>query len=226
MRLILLIASQAFFLWMFLSTAALEHMAEAGRFSNPDMARHYASQWRHGMAGIWPVCAPGFFGAAAAAWFWSFGMPLGRLIPGILLVTLAALAIAGVLTSAGTLLILRDFEHDTGIRAQGPALGPTLRGIATAWYSLVAWNALVLSAQRALWWRSYRPLLVPLVFNAVLVAIRPFTFDDLVSGWLHRASSGNPGALASLIAIPGLIAVLIQRQLAWEQRGGGHAGVV
>jgi hypothetical protein len=218
MRLILLVGAQAFFLWMFLSSASLEHMAEAGRFANPEAASRYASQWRHGMAGIWPVCAPGFFAAAAAAWFWSLGMPLRRLIPGILAVTLAALAVAAVFTGYGAALVLRDFEHDTGIRAQGSALGPTLRGTLTAWYSLVAWNALVLSAQRALWWRSYRPLLAPVVFDAVLLAIRPFTFDDLVSGWLHRAFSGDLGALSSLIAIPGVAAVLVHRQLAWERK--------
>jgi len=226
MRLLLLIGAQTFFLWMFLSSACLEHMAEAGYFESPERALHYASQWRHGMAGIWPVCAPGFFGAAAAAWFWSLGMPLRRLIPGMLAASVAALAIAGVFTGAGAALVLRDFERDTGIRTQGVLLAPTLRGTMIAWYSLVAWSALVVSAQRALWRRSYRPLLVPLVLDAILAAVRPFTFDDLVSGWLDRAGSGNPGAVGSLIAVPALAGVLVRSQLAWERRGGRCDGLV
>ena len=45
--------------------------------------------------------------------------------------------------------------------------------------TLAAWSAVVVAIHRTVWWRSWKPLAVPALLEAVLFAVRPFTLDDL-----------------------------------------------
>ena len=219
-----LLAAQAFFLWMFLSTEPLERMAEAGRVRGglPGEVRasayRYAAEWRHGLAGGWPLYVPGFFAAAVVTWFWSFWRSLRRLIPecaGILCLALVAGLLAAPL---GAELVARGFERETGLGCARPLPGPSAQGAMVGLCTLVAWTVVVLSCHRALWWRSYRPLLAPVLADLALVFARPFTFDDLVAVWVQRALGGQPLAIVSLLLVPTVAVFLVQAHLASERR--------
>ena len=216
--------SQAFFLWMFLSTQGVERMADAGLLAGPSeaalnsLAYAYASRWRHGFCGFSPFYMPGFFAVSIATWFWSVGRPLRRLIPEGLAILGAALLAAILLSSAGAAIFLGDLERATGIVPRGAPWGPGFRGAAGASYTLIAWSAVVLAIHRTVWWRSWKPLAVPALLEAVLFVVRPFTLDDLSREWLAEAFSGNARAIGSLAAAPAVLAILVWRQLDWQRR--------
>jgi hypothetical protein len=219
-----MLASQTLFLWTYLAATGLEQMAAAGEIAFPggqprlDAAYRYAAEWRHGLTGLWPVYVPGFFAAALAVWFWSIGRPIRELLPELLLIMLAALAIAAALSPYGTALVIADFAASAAIVATAPPPAAGARGMILGFYSLLCWNAVVLAAHRALWGRSLRPLVIPVVLDAILILVRPFTFDDLVSTWTYRALAGQPAAVVYLLAVPALATLMVYRQLAWERR--------
>ncbi len=218
-----LFLSQAFFLWMFLSTQGVERMADAGVLAGSGdadtnrLAYAYASQWRHGFCGFSPFYMPGFFFVSIATWCWSIGRPLRRLIPEGLITLCVALVAALLFYSAGAAIFLGDLRQDAGIVPRGVPWGPGLRGAAAAFYTLLAWSAVVLAIHRAVWWRSWKPLAVPMLLEAVLFVVRPFTLDNLSREWLHEVCSGNARAIASLAAVPAAVAILVWRQLAWQR---------
>jgi hypothetical protein len=225
-RRVLLWCSQALFLWMFFSTSVLERMADASVFQAPAAAGTrtivygYAAEWRHGLAGLWPVYVPGFFAVTVAAWAWSIGRPLKRLLPELLLLTGAAGACAFLLTPEGTRLALRDLHRELGIASAASGFNVSAQGVVLGIYSLLAWSAVVLACHRALWWRSLWPLLVPAAMDSLLFFIRPYTLDELVSTWLGRVSKGNLRAILCFAAVPGISAWLVAMHLRWEKRVG------
>ncbi len=220
----LLFAAQAFFLWMFFSTQGLERLAYAGACSGAATAAvraaayRYAAEWRHGLSGGWPVYVPGFFIAAAVTWFWSFGRPLRKLVPECAVIMTAATLAALAASPAGLRAVLDSFYADAGIACRGAVPPPEVAPVAIAVYTLVAWTILVLSCHRALWCRNYWPLIFPVIADAVLIVVRPFTFDDLMTTWFSRARQGEPIALASFALVPAISMVMVWGQLAWERR--------
>jgi hypothetical protein len=219
-----LFLAQAFFLWTFLSTQGAERMADAGLLAGFDpagierLAYSYASRWRHGFCSFWPFYMPGFFAVSIATWFWSMGRPLRKLIPEALAIMSAALVAALAFSSVGAALFFADLERDTAIVPRGVVLGAGLRGAAGGFYTLVAWSAVVLAIHRSVWWRSWKPLAVPALLEAVLFAVRPFTLDDLSGEWFRAVVSGNARAVGSLAAAPFVLAALIYWQVAWQRR--------
>jgi hypothetical protein len=223
MRGLLLLLAEAFFLWMFLSTTPLERMADAGRIEGgpPDEVREltyrYVAEWRHGLAGGWLLYVPGFFATAVATWFWSFGRSLRDLIPEYAAVTCLALVLAVLQTPAGTKLSCAGLVRDSALVCAPPFPALGFQGVMTGLYTLIAWSIVVLASHRALWWRSYWPLIVPVVTDVVLIMVRPFTFDDLVNTWIRQALSGQAIASLSLLLVPAVSAWLVLAQLAWER---------
>ena len=104
---VLMLAAQSLFLWMFFSTYTLEGMADAGALPvDRTTAYRYAAEWRHGLAGDWPLFVPGFFAVAVATWFWAFGRSLRVLLPRLAGYIAAAAVLALLLSGAGGLVPL------------------------------------------------------------------------------------------------------------------------
>jgi DNA-directed RNA polymerase subunit RPC12/RpoP len=218
---VLMLAAQSLFLWMFFSTQGLEQMADAGALPVArETAYRYAAQWRHGLAGEWPLFVPGFFAVAVATWFWAFGRSLQNLLPRLAGYIVAATLVALVLSGVGGDIVLRDFLRETGVFARAAPAWPSVGGIGVGMYTIAAWNAVILAAHRALWWRSPWPLAVPAAMDAVLMVIRPFTFGDLVNTWWERTANGDPIAVVSLAAVPVLATWMAICHFSWE--GGQH----
>ena len=216
---VLMLAAQSLFLWMFFSTQGLELMADAGDLPvDRATAYRYAAEWRHGLAGEWPLFVPGFFAVAVATWFWAFGRSVRALLPRLAGYMAVATLVALGLSGAGRDIVLRDFLRETGVCARAAPVWPSMQGIGIGLYTLAAWNAVILASHRALWWRSLWPLAVPVAMDAVLIVIRPFTFGDLVKTWWERSAHGDPTAVVSLAGVPLLATWMAMRQLSWEQR--------
>ena len=220
-----LFLAQAFFLWMFFASQGLERLADAGACSGAAgptelraAAYRYAAEWRHGLSGGWPLYVPGFFLAAVVTWFWSFGRALRKLVPECL-ATMAIAYVAALATApAGTHAVIQAVAADMGIICRGAVLAPTIVQSAVGIYTLAAWTILVLACHRALWWRKYWPLAIPVATDGILIALRPFTFDDLVATWFTRVSRGELLAVVSLILVPAISLFMVWRQLVWERR--------
>jgi hypothetical protein len=146
------------------------------------------------------------------------GRPSRELVPELLWIMAAALAVATVFAPSGTARVVADFAAAEGIIAQSSLPAAGMRGMLLGFYSLLCWNAVVLAGQRALWRRSLWPLVLPVALDLILVVVRPFTFDDLISTWAKRALAGNPAAVGYLLAVPVLAGLMVQQQLAWERR--------
>jgi hypothetical protein len=225
LALIFLFAAHAFFLWMFMAAEGLERMADAGRISgSPEvdvsaLAYQFAAEWRHGMAGGWPLYVPGFFVAAIATWLWSGSRTLRRqLAEGIGIMSLAT-ATAMLVASVGARRIVVAFEHESGLRCEGVPPGPSAVGIVLGLYTLLAWSTVIVGSQRAIATRSVRPLGVPIALNALLFFLRPFSdLSGLTTLWGERVLQGNGIAIASLLAIPGAVTFMGWHQVLSERR--------
>ena len=211
---LLLVGTQALFLWMFLAADPLEQLAASGALGNRpgtiEAAFAFAAAWRHGMASNSPVYMPGFFAVAAVTWL--FARVSGRreimaFVGGLG----AALGIAFAAAPAGTLQVLAGFHAETGIP---PAASPpaSSRAIFSGLYTLLTWTAFIVGLRAALERRSLLPLLPVPILTAVLIAIRPWTVDDFTSVWWRRAGQGDLVALGSAALIPVLAACLVARR--------------
>jgi hypothetical protein len=166
--LVLLCGAQLLFLWMFFAADGLEHAATAGYLYSNDgrdvarIASQYASDWRHGMAGGWPVYVPGFFAVAIATWVWPGKRSVKRLLVEALCISLASTVVAMFLAPAGTAQIMKAFRSDWDIQLVGHLDGPTYRGIGHGLNTLLTWTVFVLSSKKALHRKSFRPFLLPL----------------------------------------------------------------
>jgi hypothetical protein len=219
-----LFASQGLFLWMYLSTHSVEGLAQAGLLEGgrdialSELTARYAAEWRHGLVGLWPVYVPGFLAVTITTWLWSIGRSLHRVDLELAVISGLALGAASLLTPIVAQLVLRDMRNELGVVAMGPPGGPTITGVLLAIYSLLAWNAFVVSCHRLLWRRSLLPLLVPVILDLILYVIRPFTADDLVATWFGRAAAGDVLACTWLAAVPVLATLLIVAELRYEHR--------
>jgi len=211
---VVLWAGLCFFLWMFLVAESLERTAAAGRFLSADgtdaaaLAERYSYEWRHGMVGDWPLFVPGFFAVAVAAVLWSSGRPTrGLLVEGSLALLLALLA-ARLLTPLGTRWLVPTFERDTGLSLAGSPMGATWTGALPGVLTVMSWTALIVAIQRWVTGATIWPLLIPLGCYALLAALRPGDFGDLVRPWAQALWRFEGVAIVSTALIPLITAIL------------------
>ena len=204
----LLLAAQAFFLWMFLAAEPLEQLADAGFVSGTAQSGDihaatylFAARWRHGMTEGWPLYMPGFFAVAITVWFWSLGLTTREIFSeGTSIVALALIA-AVVLQPIGTKLILDEFEHQTGLKSLADAPPNTLLGIFRSVYTMLTFVAGIICIQRAIALKRIQLLIVPIVMNLILAMIRPWTVGDFTSYWFRGAMNGELVASLSCLAV-------------------------
>jgi hypothetical protein len=187
-----LLAAQTFFLWMFFSTAAFERDA-----IDPDVHR-FAARWRHGMTGRWLLHVPGFLASAVAVWVWGLGRTTRDLVRGSSAIIAMSTALALPLAPVGSELVARDYVRERGPVSHTWSRISSGKAVLLGVYTLFTWTAVVLSLQAALVRWSWWPLLIPVVLDAVLIVVRPFTFGDLVGFWAERTQAGDPIAVLSL----------------------------
>jgi hypothetical protein len=221
--LILLCGAQFLFLWMFFAADGLEHAAKAGYLYSSDgrdvarIASQYASDWRHGMSGGWPVYVPGFFAVAIATWVWPAQRCVKRLLVEALFVSLASTLAAVYLAPAGSIQIVKAFRNDWDIRLMGNLTGPTYRGIGHGLNTLLTWTIFVLSSKKALRRKSFRPYWLPLCLAIGLALTRPMTADHLIWAWYQGVLRADERAIVSLllVLVVGVCLALFQQ---WEDR--------
>jgi len=221
--LILLCGAQLLFLWMFFAADGLEHAANAGYVYSSDgrdvarIAAQYASDWRHGMSGGWPVYVPGFFAVAITTWVWPAQRSVKRLLVEALFVSLASTLAAVYLAPAGTAQIVKAFRSDWDIRLMGNLAGPTYRGIGHGLNTLLTWTVFVLSSKKALRRKSFRPYWLPLGLAIGLALTRPITADHLIWTWYQGVLRADERAIVSLLLVLVVVVCLALFQQ-WEDR--------
>ena len=211
---LLLFAALFFFLWMFLAAESLQETAAAGRFLGPEgadagaVAERYSYEWRHGMAGGWPLFVPGFFAVAVATVLWSSGRTIrGVVVQGATALLFALLA-AKLLTPLGTDWLTPYFERDTGLVLAGSPVHATWSAALPGVLTLASWAALMVALQICVTSRSMWPLLAPLACYSVLAVVRPGDVGDLVRPWAQAVWRGETVAIVSTALIPLVAAVL------------------
>jgi hypothetical protein len=197
-----------FFLWMFFAAATLERTADVGGISASSFqetrtaAYDFAAKWRHGMAGNSPLYMPGFFTAAIAIWFWCGARSLRRmLVEGAVLVALASCC-AVVLAPLAAPRIISDFRAQHGFVVTNTATSWTWIPFAQGVYTLLTWATLIITSRWSIRLRSFKPLVVPLVFYIVLALVRPWTVADFTSLWMSQTLASQPAAVVSFLAVP------------------------
>jgi hypothetical protein len=211
---LLLCVALFFFLWMFVSAEGLVQTAEAGHFVGAAgldpvaEAGRYAYEWRHGMAGGWPLYVPGFFIVAIATVVWACERSLRSLaLRGSIALALALLC-AMVLAPLGTRWLIPEFQRDTGLVLTGSPLAAPGRATLPGILTVVSWAGLVVSIQISITRRSIRPLVAPFACYSVLAVIRPGDFGDLVGPWAEALWRGESIAIVSTALIPPVVAIL------------------
>ena len=205
LKIILLVLSEALFLWMFFAAAPLEQLAAAGAFGDGSEIRQaafaFAASWRHGMAGNSPLYMPGFFAVAVAVWLWLDGVKAvsARRYFGALF---TAAVIAALTAAASQSLVLSAFEDATGLSAAGPVPAAGKGAVFMGFYTLLTWTVFVVGCRLALHWRTMLPLVPVVPMTAALAVLRPWTVDDFTNIWWHRAAAGDLVAVVSLIMVP------------------------
>jgi hypothetical protein len=208
-------AALFFFLWMFLAAESLEETAAAGRFLRADgtdaaeAGERFAYEWRHGMAGGWPLYVPGFFAVAVATVLWSSGRTVRSLMLQGLPALLTALLAARVLAPLGTEWLLPSFQHASGFALVGSPLTATRQDVLPGVLTLVSWVALVVALEKSVASRCIRPLVAPLACYSILAVLRPGDFGDLVLPWMAALWRGEITAIVSTALIPVVAAVLV-----------------
>lgn len=201
-------ASQAAFLWMFLSADALEQSARS-----EDVLR-FAADWRHGMAGNAWLYMPGFFATAAALWLRSLRGTLTTTALDVVLILPAAFAAAALASPHGAQIAASDLRAVTGLPFPSALPRPSAAGALQGLYTLATWTVFVLACRAALARRRWQPFIVPAVLSVGLALIRPWTVDDFTGLWRDRVAAGDPVACvsaAAAVAMGALLAASVQR---------------
>lgn len=202
------------FLWMFLAANSLERTAEAGRFLSTDLsgatalAERYSYDWRHGMAGGWPLYTPGFFAVAIATVIWSRGRTIRRLFVEGSVALLLSLLAAKLLAPVGARWLIASFEVDTGLVLAGSPVGAAWSGALPCAITVISWVALMVAIQASVTGRSIWPLLAPLACYSALVVIRPGDFGELMRPWALAVGRLEAVAIFSTALIPLVATVL------------------
>jgi hypothetical protein len=209
--LVLLVAADTVFLWMFLAADPLEQLASARlTASRPDAAAAlgFAAAWRHGMAGNSWIYMPGFFVTAAAAWLHARHAPSAVAQTERIGAGLAAFAVAYGGAVVGSPVVIQAFDSDySGGFMNAPPL-PSARGAFNGAYTLVTWLVFVLACRQLLMQRALRPFVPVTILTAGLALLRPWTVGDFTSQWAAGVRSGDAPALASVALVFALAALL------------------
>jgi hypothetical protein len=213
--LIFLAASEALFLWMFLSADPLEQIAVAPGAAGPkletDAAMRFAAEWRHGMAGNSPLYLPGFFLTAAAAWMHAARTRQARRhLTEIMAATSIALLVASVAAPWGAKMVVGAFaaRHDLPVPPWIPA--PSIGSLLVGLYTLFTWTVFTICARTSLVRRNPYPLLVPAVLTIILINVRPWTVNDFVGFWANQLVAGTAVAWWSFAAAIGFSTALVR----------------
>ena len=189
---IFLFLAEALFLWMFLATEPLELLVDKGGLSGPEnmdlgaTAYQFAARWRHGMAGHFPIYMPGFFAVALTAWPWALRRSVAQMTAESGPLLLVALLIALIAQPFGAAMVVGRFEREFAAVA-GMTPANTAVGIVRAVYTLLTFKIGIVTIQRVLAFRKVIFFVIPIVMNAVLSQIRPWTVGDFTSYWLQQA---------------------------------------
>jgi hypothetical protein len=207
----LLVAADAVFLWMFLSTDPLEQLAAglAESHAHPTASAFaYAAAWRHGMAGNSWIYMPGFFATALAVWL--HGRHARARVANLerILAALAATGISVLLSPIGADLVAGEFAATSGIEVGGPIPAPSWAGVGRGLYTLATWSVFALACRAGLVRHRLRAFVPAALMTAGLVLVRPWTVDDFVAHWATGVPGGSFSALASL-SLVGLVAGLL-----------------
>jgi len=216
-----LLVAQIVFLTTFLAAEPLEILADMGQIQARETAYQYASRWRHGMAGNWPMYMPGFFGVAISVWFWALRRTPRQMIRESAVLMVVALVVALLLQPLGAAAIAGQFQAETGLLTNvGVSRVPsnTAIGIFRSIYTLLTFAVGVVSIQIAIDRRRPWPLLLPLVMNLILAAIRPWTVGDFTNHWIRQTLDLNPVATFSLLAAISAALVMVLGQIGFAQK--------
>ena len=220
----LLVAADAVFLWMFLSTGPLEDLAV--RTNGPGepatlAAFRYAAEWRHGMAGNAWVYMPGFFATSAALWLHARLAAPRRIHTERISAATAAFGMAFALALPTSADVVQRFTDVSGVRFTHAIRVPSFACAFAGAYTLLTWSAFVLACRQALLRRTARPFVGVTVLTLGLAALRPSTVDAFVSHWAAGAASGDVTALLScaLVFVFGGLLYASERPLPHPQPG-------
>jgi len=223
----LLLLAQILFLTTFLAAEPLEILADTGQIQARETVYLYASRWRHGMAGNWPVYMPGFFGVALTVWFWALRRTPSQMLREGSGLTLLALLVALLLQPASTAVMVAQFQAETGLAVAdnaGSLPSNTAIGIFRSAYTLWTFGVGIVAIQIAIARLQLWPLALPFVMNLILAAIRPWTVGDFTNHWIQQALDLNPVAGFSLLAVVSAAVVMLLGQITWSTRDGGSFG--
>lgn len=216
---VLLLAAETLFLWMFFAADNVSRLGLHGRVSGgagPQLtieASRFAAQWKHGMAGNSPLYMPGFFAVGFMLWVWAVGRPLRQLAAEWTVLTAAASVIAAGLAPLGGACAVRAFERAFAVDVVGPPPGFSPESVALSLFTLFTWTVTIVGLQVAIGRRSLAPLAAPALLYVLMLEMRPWALNDFTTQWIADLSRGNPVAVMSLVAIPVLLALLIGYQL-------------
>jgi hypothetical protein len=198
---LLLVAADAAFLWMFLSTGPLEQIAGM-------RALRFASDWRHGMSGNAWIYMPGFFATAAAIWLHERVARPATVLRQRASAGAIALLLAYAASIPASAAVIQQFAATSAFAIPRDVPLPGAACAAAAGYTLLAWSAFVLGCRGALVRRSWRPFVPAALLAAGLLIVRRWTVDEFSSAWAAGIASGDPIAVGSLLlsfAIAGLL---------------------
>jgi hypothetical protein len=212
--------AEVIFLTTFLAAEPLEILADTGQIQARETAYLYASRWRHGMTGNWPMYMPGFFAVALTVWFWALRRNLRQVLREGLGLTAAALVVAMLIQPFGADAVARQFQSETSLVLEHVPELPsnTAIGVFRSVYTLVTFAVGIVSIQIAIGRRTLRPLAVPFVMNLILASIRPWTVGDFTSHWMQQVMDLSPVANFSLLAAISAAVLMLVGQITWSRR--------
>ena len=203
---VLLVAANVYFLWMFLAVAPIEHIADSGGFTgvSRDVAYRFAADWRHGMAGNSWLYMPGFFAVAIAAWLQAATASLRRFARDqavALAIAAPAAIVAASIAAPAVLAGFLDSVHGSSALT-APAVSP--RALRDGIYTAFVWAIFVAGTRHAFAGRSLWPLAPAALLTIGLALMRPWTVGDFTTLWADRLRQGDVVAWISVLAIPGV----------------------
>jgi hypothetical protein len=214
-----LVLADALFLWMFLSVADIDvtgtNLLAMGHPALGHAIQVFAADWRHGLNGHSPLFMPGFFVLTPAAWYWSRGQSIAKLIRGGALALFAGLFLALFAAPLGRAAAARAFFDEFHFTVQSDWRSIWQAAPICA-FTAICWTVLVVAIRRAITTGSSRPLALVVGLYALLGFARQwwsvdhFRNGDDVARWETRAAQGDAVAIGSLVAVP-LLGLLLAK---------------
>ena len=205
-------AVYVFYVWMFVASEGVVLLAKQGACTGGDIvvtAKHFASDWRHGMTGDSPLYLPGFFLLSATTWLWANDRPVRRLLREGLPVLAIATVIGIVLAPIGTQHLVGEFQAREAVACtRVTTTDLSLWRLFLGLFTLASWSVVIAGINHAVGKRGWRILRVPAAFAATAIALRPPTRWPVI--WVQHIAAGNGIAIASVVLIPCVAFVLMR----------------